>query len=76
MSGGEETRGTVDGVRTSSDVRTIMNEKFSNVAIDLITNVDVNAGKTNGSRYSDNMRPFAVSLHYYSPKAYRWVKIV
>ena len=32
-----------------------MKEKFSNVAIDLITNEDVNAGKTNGCRYSDNM---------------------
>ena len=50
-----------------------MNEKFSNVAIDLITNEDVNAGKTNGRRYSDNMRQFAVSLHYNSPKVYRWV---
>ena len=46
---------------------------FGHLTRDLFTNELKNSKKGKNSRYSDSIKQFAVSLHFYSPRAYEYV---
>ena len=50
-----------------------MTSNFGHMAKELFTNEHKNAKKSKSSRYSDSIKQFAVTLHFYSPKAYKYV---
>ncbi len=50
-------------------------DNFPHVNLDNFRNEVKNINKTSGSRYCKEIKEFAVSLHYYSPTAYRFVQI-
>ena len=47
---------------------------FGHLTRDLFTNELKNSKKGKNSRYSDSIKQFAVSLHFYSPRAYEYVR--
>ena len=47
---------------------------FGHMTTEVFRNEIKNNTKSSGSRYSDQINEFAVSLHYYSPRAYRFVR--
>ena len=49
-------------------------QNFNEQSIDLFKNQIKNAGKNTGSRYDQTIKEFAVTLHFYSPKGYRFVR--
>lgn len=44
------------------------------MVLDLFKNQCNNDNKTNGKRYSKEMRQFALALHYHSPRAYNFCR--
>eukprot|EP00794_Sanderia_malayensis_P011743 gene11743-12964_t len=51
-----------------------INDNFGHMATELFRNEAKNVGKHSGSRYSTDVKEFAISLHYYSPRAYMYVR--
>ena len=52
----------------------LLEHNFSGVAENLFKNQMKNARiTTHGHRYTDEIKQFAMTLHYYSPKAYDFV---
>ena len=51
-----------------------LTSNFGHMAKELFTNEHKNAKKSKSSRYSDLIKQFAVTLHFYSPKAYKYVR--
>lgn len=50
-------------------------EKFDGSTLDLFQNIVKNKNrKATGQRFSKNIKEFALTLHYYSPKAYAYAK--
>jgi hypothetical protein len=47
---------------------------FGHMTRDLFKNEWKNRIKSTGSRYSEEIKQFAISLHFYSPKAYKFVR--
>lgn len=47
---------------------------FGHMTRKLFINEEKNAQKSNGSRYGNTIKQFAISLHFYSPKAYQFVR--
>ena len=47
---------------------------FGHMTKDLFTNEQKNEATSIGSRYSETIKQFAISLHFYSPKAYKFVR--
>ena len=47
---------------------------FGHMTRDFFTNELKNSKKGKNSRYSDSIKQFAVSLHFYSPRAYEYVR--
>ena len=52
---------------------TIINN-FGHMTTEIFKNEIKNSTKSYASRYSDQIKEFAVSLHYYSPRGYRFVR--
>ena len=50
-----------------------MIQNFNEMALDLVKNQARNSEKKTGSRYDRSIREFAVTLHFHSPRAYRYV---
>ena len=48
-------------------------QNFNEVAVDLFKNQAKNENRGTGSRYEKSMKEFAVTLHFYSPRGYRFV---
>ena len=54
-----------------SEPATVIEQCFDDKVIDIITNELKNSGRASkGRRYSQSVKQFAVTLHYYSPQAY------
>lgn len=50
-------------------------EKLDSTTLELFQNVSKNKGrKPTGYRYSKEIKEFALTLHYYSPKAYEYAR--
>ena len=49
-------------------------ENFGHLTTELFRNETKNALKQAGSRYSREIKKFAISLHFYSPRAYRFIR--
>ncbi|CAB4032804.1 THAP domain-containing 9, partial, partial [Paramuricea clavata] len=47
---------------------------FGHMTKDIFTNEQKNEGNSTGSRYSEQIKQFAISLHFYSAKAYKFVR--
>lgn len=47
---------------------------FADSVIDLFKNESKNSNKTTGRRYTKEMKQLALTLHYYSPKAYNFCR--
>ena len=61
----------------SDDITSFLNRNFSGFKLDLIKNEIQNVyAKPRGSRYSDAVKLFALTLYYYSPKAYAFVRSI
>ena len=51
-----------------------MNGNFGHMATELFNNEARNYNKLSGSRYSQETKEFAISLHFYSPRGYKLVR--
>ena len=61
----------------SDDITSFLDRNFSGLKLDLIKNEIQNVyAKPQGSRYSDAVKQFALTLYYYSPKAYAFVRSI
>ena len=49
-------------------------DNFGHMATELFKNQEKNCNKLSGSRYSEEIKDFAISLHFYSPRALRCLK--
>ena len=49
-------------------------DNFGHMATELFRNEAKNCNKLSGSRYSQEIKEFAISLHFYSPRAYKFVR--
>ena len=58
----------------SDELSKTLDENFGHMTTALIRNESKNIEKTSGSRYSDEIREFATTLHFYSPRAYRFIR--
>ena len=47
---------------------------FGHMTKELFTNEHKNSQKSKASQYSESIKQFAVSLHFYSPRSYRFVR--
>ena len=57
-----------------AEIKTKLAQKFSGLKLSLVSNEVCNAGRTSNRRYSDDVMQFAHTLHFLSPKAYRFVR--
>lgn len=61
----------------NQEVHTWLEENFGGLKLDLIKNEIDNCGKNvHARRYSDALKQFALTLHFYSPKAYNFTRKV
>ena len=51
-----------------------LTSNFGHMTKELFANEHKNANKSKSSRYSDSIKQFAVTLHFYSLKAYKYVR--
>ena len=51
-----------------------LNENFGHMATALLRNECKNVEKSAGSRYLEEIKEFALTLHFYSPRAYKFVR--
>ena len=58
----------------SNQLSTTLIENFGHITTELIRNEAKNITKSCGSRYGDEIKEFALTLHFHSPKAYRFVR--
>ena len=47
---------------------------FGHMSKDIFKNEQKNRLSSTGSRYNEEIKQFAISLHFYSPKAYKFVR--
>ena len=57
----------------SNDSADVFVQNFNEMTIDLFKNQSRNNDRNTGRRYDESMKEFAVTLHYYSPRGYRFV---
>ena len=50
-------------------------QNFNEMTIDLFRNQSKNNDRNTGRRYEKSIKEFAVTLHYYSPRGYKFVRI-
>ena len=61
----------------SPTVASVLDNNFSGVSLDVIRNHFSNKGKkSQGHRHSEEAKRFAVTLHFYSPRAYEYVRTI
>ena len=61
----------------STDVCNIIEQNFSGVAYDVVQNYFINKDRSSrGHRHSDSAKRFAMTLHFYSPRAYEYVRSI
>ena len=58
----------------SKEFSDVLGSNFGHIEVDLFKNEVKNRGLQSGSRYSNDIKEFAVSLHFYSPRAYKFVR--
>ena len=59
----------------TNDAATVLNENFSGLTHEIIQNQFKNQNiKPKGHRYNDEIKKFALTLNFYSPKAYQFVQ--
>jgi len=58
----------------SNDSAETFMQNFNEMAIDLFKNQSTNNGRNTGCRYEKSIKEFAVTLHYHSPRGYRFVR--
>lgn len=61
----------------NSDCEYLMLDKFDRISAELFKNQLKNLEcKPKGRRYGTDIKEFALTLHYYSPKAYAFCRLV
>ena len=58
----------------SNDSAEVFMQNFNEMTIDLFKNQSRNNDRNTGRRYEKSIKEFAVTLHYYSPRGYRFVR--
>ena len=58
----------------SEELSVTLNESFGHLTTTLIKNEAKNIDNATGSRYTEEVNEFATTLHFYSPRAYRFVR--
>ena len=59
----------------NSDTSAILKESFSGLSSEIIMNHFKNKDKsTQGHRYSEEVKQFALTVHFYSPRAYQYLR--
>ncbi len=58
----------------NEELAVTLDENFGHMATALLKNEVYNVEKSAGSRYSEEIKDFALTLHFYSPRAYRFVR--
>lgn len=58
----------------SRDLAEILGSNFGHIETELFKNEFINKSLKTGSRYSKDIREFAISLHFYSPRAYKFAR--
>eukprot|EP00795_Rhopilema_esculentum_P016003 gene16003-7336_t len=59
---------------TNANADQMLIQNFNEMALDLFKNQARNSEKKTGSRYDKSIRKFAVTLHFHSPRGYRYVR--
>ena len=61
----------------SEDAANVLCENFSGLTFDIIKNqFKNNTSLPKGHRYTDEIKKFAITLHFYSPKAYNFLRAI
>lgn len=61
----------------SEEPAAVMSKCFSGTLLDIVENEAINRGReSTGLRYSQEVKEFAATLHYYSPQAYEYCQSV
>ncbi len=58
----------------SKDQSQSLLSNFGHMTGDIFINEQKNTNKSKSSRYADTIKQFALSLHFYSPRAYKFVR--
>ena len=58
----------------NEELASTLNENFGHMATALFRNECENVEKSAGSRYSEEIKEFTLTLHFYSPRAYKFVR--
>ncbi|CAB3997104.1 DNA transposase THAP9 [Paramuricea clavata] len=58
------------------DEAELLHHNFNGLNLSLFNNVMKNKAQTCGRRYTDQIKEFAVTVHFYSPKAYNFVRTI
>jgi len=61
-------------VKISSDLEQLLTNNFSGFPLEFILNTHKNSDSKTACRYSDTMKQFSLTLHFCSPKAYRFLR--
>lgn len=72
-------KGLVDELRSrslaSTELQKLLNDNFFGLPLQIMQNMARNAAIAKESRrYTDEMKQFAITLYFYSPKAYKFVR--
>lgn len=59
----------------SDETYDILNSSVGNVSYKILRNDHENKNKQQGRRYSEDVKRFALTLHYHSPKAYEYCRL-
>ena len=54
--------------------KNIISMNFSNIHKEIFNNIEINSKKKDGRRYSSEIKQFSLTLAYYSPKAYEYLR--
>ena len=58
----------------SKELLEVLGSNFGHIEVNLFKNEFKNSDLKSGSRYSNDIKEFAVSQHFYSPRAYKFVR--
>jgi len=61
----------------ANDVADLLEQNFSGISCEIFKSELVNKDRSaHGHRYSDEIKKFALTLHFYSPHAYNFVRSI
>ena len=60
--------------RLNNELSNSLMENFGHMVTEIVKNEAKNMSSTCGSRYGNEIKEFALTLHFYSPKAYKFVR--